>query len=176
MFTLDELRAAHNVVRDAVAETPSRSWPLLAERLGTSVVVKHENHVPTGAFKARGGLTYMDRLKRERPKFDFSIRDVMEVLPLMTEKDAPVVQAVTQAVRDVFGKDPDYVISPGTYDQKHMARIGHLHDAIAYGPGILDLAHKPDEWVGIDDMVESATVMALGLARLLFANQSAESE
>ena len=121
-------------------------------------------------------VAILERLKRERPKFDFSIRDVMEVLPLMTEKDAPVVQAVTQAVRDVFGKDPDYVISPGTYDQKHMARIGHLHDAIAYGPGILDLAHKPDEWVGIDDMVESATVMALGLARLLFANQSAESE
>ena len=67
MFTLDELRAAHAVVREAVAETPSRSWPLLAGRLGTSVVVKHENHVPTGAFKARGGLTYMDRLKRERP-------------------------------------------------------------------------------------------------------------
>ncbi|MCC0031497.1 MAG: hypothetical protein H6891_15395, partial [Brucellaceae bacterium] len=67
MFTLDELGAAHGVVKAAVAETPSRAWPLLAERLGTTVVVKHENHVPTGAFKARGGLTYMDRLKRERP-------------------------------------------------------------------------------------------------------------
>ena len=48
----------------------------------------------------------------------------------------------------------DYVVSPGTYDQKHIDRIGHLHDCIAYGPGILDLAHQPDEWVGIDDMVE----------------------
>lgn len=67
MFTLDELRAAHDVVKGAVAETPARAWPLLAERLGTSVIVKHENHVPTGAFKARGGLTYMERLKRERP-------------------------------------------------------------------------------------------------------------
>ena len=59
------------------------------------------------------------------------------------------------------------MISPGTYDQKHIARIGHLHDCIAYGPGILDLAHRPDEWVGIDDMVESAKVMAIGLDVLL---------
>ena len=63
--------------------------------------------------------------------------------------------------------EPDYVISPGTYDQKHVARIGHLHDCIAYGPGILDLAHRPDEWVGIADMVESAKVMAIGLDVLL---------
>ncbi len=54
----------------------------------------------------------------------------------------------------VFGKEPEYVISPGTYDQKHIARIGLLHDCIAYGPGILDLAHRPDEYVGIEDMIE----------------------
>ncbi len=109
----------------------------------------------------------LERLKRERPKFDYAIRDLMEVLPLMTERDAPVVAAVAQGIRDVFGKEPDYVISPGTYDQKHIARLGHLHDCIAYGPGILDLAHRPDEWVGIADMVESAKVMAIGLDVLL---------
>lgn len=109
----------------------------------------------------------LDRLKRERPKFDYSIRDLMEVQPTMTERDAPVVTAVAEGIREIFGKEPDYVISPGTYDQKHVARIGHLHDCIAYGPGILDLAHQPDEWVGIDDMVESAKVMAIGLDVLL---------
>jgi threonine dehydratase len=51
-----------------VPPTPAHAWPLLAERLGTSVVVKHENHTPTGAFKVRGGLIYLDRLKREQPK------------------------------------------------------------------------------------------------------------
>ncbi len=109
----------------------------------------------------------LDRLKRERPKFDYSIRDMMEVLPTMTERDAPVVTAVAEGIRQIFGREPDYVISPGTYDQKHIARIGHLHDCIAYGPGILDLAHRPDEWVGIDDMVESAKVMAISLDALL---------
>ena len=44
-----------------------RMLAAFAERLGTTVVVKHENHTPTGAFKVRGGLVYLDRLKRERP-------------------------------------------------------------------------------------------------------------
>jgi succinyl-diaminopimelate desuccinylase len=48
-----------------------------------------------------------------------------------------------------------------------VARLGHLYDCIAYGPGILDLAHRPDEWVGIDDMVDAAKVMAIGLNVLL---------
>lgn len=118
--------------------------------------------------QVKGEVTsILDRLKRERPKFDYSIRDLMEVQPTMTERDAPVVTAVAEGIREIFGKEPDYVISPGTYDQKHVARIGHLHDCIAYGPGILDLAHQPDEWVGIDDMVESAKVVAVGLDVLL---------
>jgi succinyl-diaminopimelate desuccinylase len=118
--------------------------------------------------EVKGEVTaILDRLKRERPKFDYDIRDIMEVQPLMTERDAPVVSAVAQGIREVFDREPDYVISPGTYDQKHVSRIGHLHDCIAYGPGILDLAHRPDEWVGIADMVESAKVMAVGLNLLL---------
>ncbi|HHZ10290.1 MAG TPA: acetylornithine deacetylase/succinyl-diaminopimelate desuccinylase family protein [Rhizobiales bacterium] len=109
----------------------------------------------------------LDRLKRERPKFDYTIRDVMEVQPTMTDREAPVVKAVAQAIREIFDREPAYVISPGTYDQKHVTRLGHIYDCIAYGPGILDLAHRPDEWVGIDDMVDSAKVMAIGLGLLL---------
>jgi succinyl-diaminopimelate desuccinylase len=112
-------------------------------------------------------VSILERLKANRRKFDYSIRDVMEVLPIMAERDAPVAEAVAAGIREVFGRAPEYVISPGTYDQKHIARIGHLHDCIAYGPGILDLAHRPDEFVVIDDMVESARVMALALDTLL---------
>src|ERR1700760_2373018 len=67
MFDLTELERAHAIVGQAVPATPARAWPLLAQRLGTEVVVKHENHTPIGAFKVRGGLVYLDRLKRERP-------------------------------------------------------------------------------------------------------------
>jgi threonine dehydratase len=67
MFSLDELEGAQQIVHAALSPTAAHAWPLLAQRLGTNVVVKHENHTPTGAFKVRGGLIYMDRLKRERP-------------------------------------------------------------------------------------------------------------
>ena len=67
MFDLRQLERAHEIVGQAVPPTPAYAWPRLAERLGTDVVVKHENHTPTSAFKVRGGLVYLDRLKRERP-------------------------------------------------------------------------------------------------------------
>jgi threonine dehydratase len=67
MFDLGQLERAQEIVGAAMPPTPAHSWPLLSQRLGASVVVKHENHTPTGAFKVRGGLVYVDRLKRERP-------------------------------------------------------------------------------------------------------------
>jgi acetylornithine deacetylase/succinyl-diaminopimelate desuccinylase-like protein len=71
------------------------------------------------------------------------------------------------AVGTPGGRTAQFICSPGTYDQKHIDRIGKLRDCIAYGPGILDLAHQPDEYVGIDDMVNSAKVMALAAHSLL---------
>jgi threonine dehydratase len=67
MFDLQQLERAKAVVGAAMPPTPAHGWPLLSERLGAAAVVKHENHTPTGAFKVRGGLVYVDRLRRERP-------------------------------------------------------------------------------------------------------------
>jgi threonine dehydratase len=67
MFDLTQLERAHGIVGAAVPPTPAHLWPLLSERLGAAVIVKHENHTPTGAFKVRGGLVYVDALRRERP-------------------------------------------------------------------------------------------------------------
>lgn len=68
MFTLDELEHACALVHTHFPGTPQYAWPLLARRAGAEVWVKHENHTPIGAFKVRGGLIYMDRLRRERPE------------------------------------------------------------------------------------------------------------
>src|SRR5881394_4401957 len=67
MFDLQQLDHAHGIVGAAMPPTPAYAWPLLSERLGATAIVKHENHTPFGAFKVRGGLVYVDRLKRERP-------------------------------------------------------------------------------------------------------------
>jgi len=109
----------------------------------------------------------MEKIKAERPEFEYEIRDMHEVIPTMTDKNAPVVTSTATAIEKVLGEQPSYVVSPGTYDQKHIDRIGRLKNCIAYGPGILDLAHQPDEWVGVQDMQDSAGVMALVLQELL---------
>ena len=64
LFSLDDLARATAVVRTVVPPTPAYAWPLLRKRTKVDVVVKHENHTPTGAFKARGGLVYLDALRR----------------------------------------------------------------------------------------------------------------
>lgn len=112
-------------------------------------------------------IALLDDLKARRPGFDYEIRELNHVIPSMTDKDAPVVTTVAQAIRDVLGQDPDFVASPGSYDQKHIDRIGRLQNCIAYGPGVLELAHKPDEWVGVTDMLDSARVMGRSLQQLL---------
>lgn len=55
-------------MRGIVPATPQYGWPKLKMRAGCTVWVKHENHTPTGAFKVRGGLVYLDRLRRAQPK------------------------------------------------------------------------------------------------------------
>lgn len=64
IVTADQLQDAISIVRPLVPATPAYSWPLLARRIGAEVVVKHENHTPTGSFKARGGLVFVDALRR----------------------------------------------------------------------------------------------------------------
>ena len=112
-------------------------------------------------------IDVLERVKAQRPTFQYEIRDLWTISPTMTERDAPIVTATSKAITEVLGIDPAYVVSPGTYDQKHIDRIGRMKNCIAYGPGILDLAHKPDEYVGVDDMIDSAKFMALTLRDLL---------
>ena len=68
MFSLDDLERATAVVGAVMPPTPQYAWPLLQRRFGVEVVVKHENHTPIGAFRVRGGVNYVDRLKRDRPQ------------------------------------------------------------------------------------------------------------
>lgn len=118
-------------------------------------------------------IALLDELKRSRKGFDYSIREIMSFIPTATPKDAPVVIATAKAIARVLGREPSFISSPGTYDQKHIVRTANLRDCIAYGPGILDLAHQPDEYVGINEMVDSAKVMALATLQLMGVTQAA---
>ncbi|CTQ52578.1 L-threonine dehydratase catabolic TdcB [Roseibium album] len=61
LFTLEELESVFPIVRQLVPETPSYPWPLLQQRFGVEIVVKHENHTPIGAFKARSSITFIQK-------------------------------------------------------------------------------------------------------------------
>jgi succinyl-diaminopimelate desuccinylase len=106
-------------------------------------------------------------LSERNPAFNYSLDDLMIVHPTQTDPLSPLVTAVYESVNQVLGERPSVIASPGTYDQKHVARIGQVKDCIAYGPGILELAHQPDEYVVLEDLLNSAKVMALTAMRLL---------
>jgi len=66
--TLAEMESAASLIYEYMPATPQYRWPLLDEVAGTEVWVKHENHTPVGAFKIRGGIVYMEALKRTHPE------------------------------------------------------------------------------------------------------------
>ncbi len=140
--------------------------PCVADRC--RIIIDRRFLIEEDVAEVKAEVTRMlDAVKSRRPSFEYDIRDLFEVAPVMTDQQAPIVRSTAAAIEKVLGQRAEYVVSPGTYDQKHIDRIGRLHNCIAYGPGVLDLAHQPDEWVGVQDMQDSAGVMALVLKELL---------
>jgi threonine dehydratase len=68
VIPLKEIEAAADIIYRYMRPTPEIMWPLLSERVGTEVIVKHENHTPIGAFKVRGGLNYLTKLLAAEPE------------------------------------------------------------------------------------------------------------
>jgi len=104
------------------------------------------------------------------PDFKAELSDLMVVHPVETDRDAELVRTASRAIEDLQDSPPEYVASPGTYDQKHVHNTGGVKQCIAYGPGLLHLAHQPDEYCEIEHLVQSCKVMALASVRLLGVN------
>jgi succinyl-diaminopimelate desuccinylase len=111
-------------------------------------------------------IELLESVARDVPEFKYELRDLMVVHPTRTPDGSPVVIALERALTRVLGKSGGLVASPGTYDQKHVARIAGVPHCVAYGPGILDLAHQPDEYVDIPDLMNATKVIALALLEL----------
>lgn len=100
------------------------------------------------------------------PGVTFSIEDRMIVEPTRAPEDAPVIGALTDAIARVVGRPATLVASPGTYDQKHVARIAGVPHCVAYGPGELGMAHQPDEYCSVADIITATKVLALAVLEL----------
>jgi len=111
-------------------------------------------------------VALLEQVARDTPGFNYSIKDLMIVHPTQTPDGSPVVSALDRALHRVLGRSGGLVASPGTYDQKHFARLAGVPHCVAYGPGILDLAHQPDEYCNIEDLVNSTKVIALAILEL----------
>ncbi len=105
--------------------------------------------------------------EHDDPARRFTIKDRMIVHPVHAPPGSPLVAALSNAVGAVCGRPPELVASPGTYDQKHFARIAGIEHCVAYGPGPLEEAHQPDESCAIDDLVASTQVLALTAMELV---------
>jgi succinyl-diaminopimelate desuccinylase len=108
----------------------------------------------------------LDGVAARTPGLRYELRDRMLVHPVEAPAGSPLIASLKRSIREVLGKEAQIVASPGTYDQKHVARIAGVLDCVAYGPGVLELAHQPDEWCGVDDLVSATKVLALSLMEL----------
>ena len=111
-------------------------------------------------------VALLEQVAADTPGFRYDLRDLMIVHPVHTPEDSPLVAVLDRHVAEILGRPATHVASPGTYDHKHVTRIGGISNCVAYGPGVLDLAHQPDEWCGIDDLMNATKVLALALLTL----------
>jgi succinyl-diaminopimelate desuccinylase len=100
------------------------------------------------------------------PDVTFTIEDRLIFEPTRAPDDAPLIGALSDAIKTVTGRPASLVASPGTYDQKHVARVAGVTHCVAYGPGELAIAHQPDEYCSVDDIVGCTKVLALAVMEL----------
>ena len=96
-----------------------------------------------------------------------SLTDRMVVHPTATPENSPVTRSLQAAISRVLHKEAQIIASPGTYDHKHVAKIAGVPHCVAYGPGELVLAHQPDEYCGIADLVAATKVIAIASLELM---------
>jgi succinyl-diaminopimelate desuccinylase len=145
-----------------VDDTPS---PCVADRC--RVVFDRRFLMEEGLERTRAEIAALvARAHARMPDVTFSIEDRLIFEPTRTPEDAPVVGALTDAIALVTGRPAALVASPGTYDHKHVARIAGVPHCVAYGPGELALAHQPDEYCSVADILAATKVLALAVMKL----------
>ena len=120
--TIDEIRTAQDLVYSVMLPTPQLVWPLISERLGNEVWIKHENHTPTGAFKARTAVVYAAELFRESSA----------ISGLVTATRGNHGQSVALAARR-FGVQAHIVVPRGNSVEKNDAMRAQGGSLIEYG-------------------------------------------
>jgi len=102
----------------------------------------------------------LERTAARNPGLRYQLKDLMVVHPTRAPQDSPLIAALERSILAVLGRPATIMASPGTYDQKHVARIAGIPHCVSYGPGILELAHQPDEYVELRQVTQAAEIYA----------------
>lgn len=148
------------------ADAPLHQTPCVADR--ASAIIDRRFLAEEGFEQAKAELVrLLEDVASVDPGFRYELDDLMVVHPVMTSVDSPVVRALAAAIERIARTRPELVASPGSYDHKHVARLGRIQHCVAYGPGRLELAHQPDEWCGVDDLLQATKVLVLAIIGLV---------
>ena len=144
-----------------------RASPISAARSSIAGSSSRKASTPPG----RRSPSWSSASPRDAGGVRFDIRELMVVHPVRTPDDSPVIAALEHSIQRVLGRRAELIASPGTYDHKHVTRIAGVPHCVAYGPGELELAHQPDEYCRIDDIVNATKVLALAALDLMGAGR-----
>lgn len=148
-----EIHEAQSIIYRYMPATPQYSWPLLNQRLGAEVWIKHENHTPVGAFKLRGALVYFDWLRRTQP----------EITGVVAATRGNHGQGVATAARQM-GLKALIVVPRGNSTEKNRAMIAQGAELIEYGDDFqasLEHARRlaAERWYAMIDSFHERLVM-----------------
>ncbi len=105
----------------------------------------------------------VERVASRTPEGGYDLQDLVLFHPVMTPEDSPLTAILQDAIKKVTGENAQLVASPGTYDHKHVSRVAGVDHCVAYGPGILEMAHQPDEYCDVEALVDATKVLSLVL-------------
>jgi succinyl-diaminopimelate desuccinylase len=157
-INLNSLHAGQSAEDEQTPSVPDRAVAVFDRRFILEEPV-HEVRAEIAAL--------LDAQRVEDREIGWELRERMLVEPVATPREARVVGALADAIQRVRGRPAAYIVSPGTYDQKHVVNRGGVAECVAYGPGVLEISHQPNEYVDIADLVDATKVMALATLRLV---------
>lgn len=151
--TLKDVEAAADLIRPVLTPTPQICWPLLSARAGAEVWVKHENHNPTGAFKVRGGLTYMAELKAKAP----------ETTGVIAATRGNHGQSIAHAAQRV-GLSATIVVPQGNSREKNAAMTAYGAELVEHGADFQEALEHATA-LGAERKLHAVPSFAMGLVR-----------
>jgi succinyl-diaminopimelate desuccinylase len=110
---------------------------------------------------------YLEDLRNRDSELNIEYIERLTVESVLVPTDNTCVKAYQERIRDVVGRDSHFKLSPGFDDQRFVVVDGEIEKCYLYGPGVLNMAHLPDEYVPIEDLVNSTKIMALATADVL---------